>query len=66
MNVLLTGSTDEVLLAALRERHLRAAQCEMAALDGSLGKAPDAVGLRQADAWLEYDADEHGAFVERL
>ena len=43
LNVLLAGSTDDVLLAALRERQLRAAPCDMAALDGSLAKAPDAI-----------------------
>ena len=43
LNVLLIGSTDQVLLAALRERHLRAAPCDIAALDGSVAKAPDAI-----------------------
>ena len=43
LNVLLTGSSDDILLAALRQRHLRAAQCDIAALDGSIAKAPDAI-----------------------
>lgn len=42
LNVLLT-STDEVLLAGLRERHVRAALCDMATLDGAIAKAPDAI-----------------------